>query len=80
MKVGDFVDVIKTSNLTDKICWSRGEIIEVDDDELRISYLYDCSGKKVILKNTSPQIAPFESKTPNFDWRLNLKVGDLVDF
>jgi hypothetical protein len=66
LTVGDRVDVLKSSSMSDKISWSRGEVIACKGEDVEIAYLNDCHGKKITYKWYSQQIAPYLSKTTNY--------------
>ena len=61
--------------------WSRGIIdkIDLENDYLEILYLFDLENKKTVQLKDSYNIAPFRSKSVQFQWRMNLAPGDLVD-
>ena len=41
--------------------------------------MYDGVDKKIKYKRDSVQIAEHKTKSRTWDWRMNLKIGDLVD-
>lgn len=73
------IDVLKLSHLSGKATWSRGKILLVKSSKLKIEYLNDYYEENTFLDKNSYMIAPFKSKSQVFDWRMGLKVGDLVD-
>ena len=76
---GDFLDVLKFSHLSGKAAWSRGKILTVKPNKFKIEFLNDYHDDTISLDKTSYMLAPFKSKSTNFEWRLGLKEGDLID-
>lgn len=67
LKVGDLVDVLKTGkSFSDKVSWSRGQVLDVDDFDVKIAFLNDCQGASTIVRKDSYQIQPFKSKSQSF--------------
>lgn len=62
-----------------KGCWSRGKVISSKISKLKIEYLNDILDECTIVDRNSYMIAPYKSRSKNFDWRMGLKEGDLVD-
>jgi hypothetical protein len=59
--------------------WSRGRVDFVKTLKLKIAYLNDCLDESIFVDKSSYMIAPYKTKSHNFDWRVTLKAGDLVD-
>jgi|688.fasta_scaffold140430_1 hypothetical protein len=62
-----------------KGCWSRGKVISSKISKLKIEYLNDILDECTVVDRNSYMIAPYLSRSKNFDWRMGLKEGDLVD-
>lgn len=75
----DFIDVLKFSHLSGKAVWSRGKIITIKPKKMTIEFLNDYYDETTTLDKGSYMLAPYKSKSSNFDWRMELKEGDLVD-
>ena len=79
LKEGDLLDVLKFTHLSGKATWSRGKILTIKPTKFKIEFLNDYLDETTSLDKGSYMIAPFKSKSTNFDWRLSLKANDLVD-
>jgi hypothetical protein len=79
LQEGDPLDVLKFSHLTGKATWSRGKIIQIKPSKFKIEFLNDYYDESISLDKNSYMIAPYQSKSTTFEWRLALKEGDLVD-
>lgn len=79
LKEGDFIDVLKQTHLSGKATWSRGKVVTIKPTKLKIEYCNDYYEETATLDKSSYMIAPYLSKSSNFDWRMALKAGDLVD-
>ena len=73
------VDVIKSNGKYDKLVWSRGKVLLCNESYLEVEYLNDVNEKTATVDKTSFQVAEYMTKSKDFDWRMALKVGDLVD-
>jgi len=71
--------VLKFSHLSGKATWSRGKVIAIKPNKLKIEFLYDQFDYNTFFDKNSYMIAPYNTKSQNFDWRMNLKAGDLID-
>ena len=81
LKEGDMVDVLKTGkSFSDKVSWARGKVLELDDFDVKVEFVDDYNHSTVILRRDSYQIQPYQSKLSTYEWRMNLKEGDLVDY
>lgn len=47
--------------------------------KFKVEYLNDYYEETLNIDKNSYMIAPYKSKSQNFDWRMSLKAGDLVD-
>jgi hypothetical protein len=71
--------VLKYSHQSGKATWSRGTVRAVKTAKLKITYLNDCSEETTFIDKNSYMLAPYQSKSANFDWRMTLKAGDCID-
>jgi hypothetical protein len=93
LKEGDLIDCIKNDPHYKKCCWSYARIASVMDTHLKVSFLYERESsnryilicKKIKLNRYiekvghAHEIAPQGTKCTDFDWRLSIKVGDIID-
>lgn len=81
LKLGDRIDAVK-GDLKCK-CWSRGTIVEIkedqDEDFLRVEFELESSLYDKSFGRWSSDIAQLDTYSKENDWKLDLKVGDLVD-
>lgn len=63
----------------EKMTWSQGKVKEVHGEDIVVTYLYDVHDAEARLHYKSPQLALYRSKSKDFEWRMQLKAGDLVD-
>lgn len=66
LKENDLVDVIKSNGKYDKLVWSRGKVIIVNQSYLEIQYLNDVNEKTITIDKNSFEIAPYQSKSKDF--------------
>lgn len=76
--MGDKVDILKTEHQSKRVCWLPGTY-------RKSSALYTyvrCDHEKTNLSMdlNSLQVRPYQSMKDQYEWRLNLKVGDKVDY
>ncbi|EAS02785.2 ubiquitin carboxy-terminal hydrolase (macronuclear) [Tetrahymena thermophila SB210] len=79
LKIGDIIDCIKFECYQKRQSWSRALIERIDDTSVSVKYLNDQVDDRIFTKS-SYQIAPLGTKSLDFEWREQLKVGDEVDF
>ena len=79
LQEGDFVDILKFTHISGKACWSRGKIVGVKPTKFKIEFLNDYYEESANIDKNSYIIAPFKTKSTNYEWRMGLKAGDLVD-
>ncbi|KAL4498387.1 hypothetical protein ABPG72_013193 [Tetrahymena utriculariae] len=79
LKIGDTIDCIKFECYQKRQSWSRAVIERIDDTSVSVKYLNDQVDDRIFTKS-SYQIASLGSKSLDFEWREQLKVGDEVDF
>jgi len=79
LKEGDSVDILKFIHLTGKATWSRGTVTQIKGSKLKIAFSNDLYEESTLIEKESYMLAPFKTKSNSFDWRLGLKIGDLVD-
>ncbi|KAL4448730.1 hypothetical protein ABPG74_012819 [Tetrahymena malaccensis] len=79
LKIGDIIDCIKFECYQKRQSWSRAVIERIDDTSVSVRYLNDQVDDRIFTKS-SYQIASLGSKSLDFEWREQLKVGDEVDF
>jgi len=62
------------------MCWSRGVILELTETQTaHILYNNDSNEAARYVNLINQEIAPLGQFSTDYDWRLNLKKGDLVD-
>jgi len=81
LKEGDLVDAIKIENQYKKMCWSHARVLHVLESHIKIYFLHD---REVLCRyiektNNAHEIAPYKSRCKDFDWRLSIKKGDVID-
>lgn len=76
LQPGTKVDCLK--NYANKKNWSRAVIESKDSVIVRVRYLHDLQDS--YIQNRYFEIAPLGTRETDFEWRENLKVGDLVDY
>jgi len=61
--------------------WSRAIVTRVNMNVLAVSYLNDRRTSDRSMSKANMEIFPLKTYTKdNFDWRLELKAGDKVDY
>ena len=95
LQKGHIIDCVKTDLSFGVHCWSRGEITNLigigDHNNLGdengnnvkkfiVKYLNESAYTTKNFRADSIDIAKFDTKTLGEEWRVNLKVGDEVDF
>lgn len=74
------VDAIKFDNYTGCAIWSPAKIVRTSTNVLVLKYFGDTASEKSISKS-SLEVYPHGHFTKDkFEWRLNLKKGDKVDY
>jgi len=76
---GDHIDLLKYDTTIKKAYWSRAEIIRRNVGSLDLQFLKDTRGQSRVVDEDSMELAPVGTRSTDFEWRLELKVGDLVD-
>ncbi|EAR94410.2 ubiquitin carboxy-terminal hydrolase (macronuclear) [Tetrahymena thermophila SB210] len=81
LQVGQIVDAIKIDKQYVKHCWSRAEIVNIQDDHIFIRFLNSSKQFNRSVFRENFDIREKGSKCPDeeMEWRLQLKEGDLVD-
>ena len=79
VKEGDPIDVLKFTHLSGKAIWSRGKVTVIKPTKFKIQFEGDYYDETTLVEKTSYMIAPYKTRSDNFDWRLGLKEGDLID-
>ena len=60
--------------------WAQARVGQVNGDTLHLEFINDVKTTDRYLDRWSVEMAQFETKTKDlFEWKKNLKVGDLVD-
>ena len=81
-KVGDEVDIPieleAAKNPLEKNVWVRGRIREIEDEEYLVEYPGEYRNEKKLPVNDY-SIFPAGTKTPDWEWRQNLKKYDVID-
>ncbi len=73
------LDVLKFSQLSGKATWSRGKVLLVKPNKLKIEFLNDYYDENSLFDKNSYMLAPYNTKSQNFEWRMTLKAGDVID-
>jgi hypothetical protein len=76
LQPGTKVDCLK--NYANKKNWSRAVIETKDATFIRVRYMNDLQDS--YIQNRYFEIAPLGTRETDFEWRENLKIGDLVDY
>lgn len=71
--------MLKYTHLSGKATWSRGKVQNIKPTKLKVAFLNDLYDETTLFDKTSYMIAPYKTKSANFDWRMGLKVGDIID-
>ncbi|EGR29726.1 ubiquitin carboxyl-terminal hydrolase family protein, putative [Ichthyophthirius multifiliis] len=81
LKIGDFVDAIKTENIYYKNSWSRAKIIKCNEEYIQLQFLNTSIDYNKQVWRYGFEIRPFKSMCPDddWDWRFQINKGDLVD-
>lgn len=83
LKEGDLVDALKEETNVkkqNKLCWSRAKVTNVLQTFIEIEFLNESQIFTKTLRKDTLDIAPLKSKTADdWDWRFQLKAGDLID-
>ena len=48
-------------------------------NKLKVEFLNDYQDQSSFFDKNSYMLAPYNSKSQNFDWRMSLKAGDVID-
>lgn len=59
--------------------WAKATVINVDGELIQVVFDNDSSFNSSYFWWYSPDLAVFNSKTQDDEWRLSLKEGDIVD-
>lgn len=76
---GDHVDLLKFDTSIKKASWSRAEFIKRIDNKLELQFLNDSRSQVRTVDDTSVELAPVGVRSLDYEWRMALKIGDLVD-
>lgn len=80
IKIGSMIDAVKVHIQSDRKCWARGIVKDIDqDDNLKIQFEEEGIEYDRVLQRTSNEIGPYRKHSSGDMWRENLKPGDLVD-
>lgn len=80
LQPGDLLDVIKYDTPTKKATWSRAVFKEVDQDGIiSVEFVNDARRASRDVMNDSIEVAPLGTYSKDFEWRMNLKEGDIID-
>lgn len=81
LKEGSIVDAFKIDTFTGLMMWSRGVVTRVNTNVLAVTYLNDRRTSDRSMSKANMEIFPLKTYTENnFDWRLDVKAGDKVDY
>jgi hypothetical protein len=81
LKEGDQVDCVKYDSHFRKMCWSHAKVVTVTDSHIKVSFFNerDVYNRFLEKEQNAHELAPFKSRCTDFDWRMTIKAGDLVD-
>lgn len=80
LQPGDQLDAVKYDTSTKKATWSRATLKEIDQDGiLSVEFLNDSRKATRDIMNDSIEIAPVGTYSKDFEWRLSIKEGDIID-
>ncbi len=60
------MDVIKSNGKYDKLIWSRGKVLAVNESYIDVEYLNDLHEKSIKVDRHSFEIAPYQTKSKDF--------------
>ena len=60
------MDVIKSNGKYDKLIWSRGKVLAVNESYIEVEYLNDVHEKTINVDRQSFEIAPYQIKSKDF--------------
>ena len=76
-EIGETCDVIKPYITSTSFCvWTRCAVLAYENGKYTVQY-ENTESPATIREN--PHFAPLGSRTPNHDWRTNLKIGTPID-
>ena len=60
--------------------WSKAKIIEITkDSNFNVQFQHSSDYYNRIIERGSFDIAPYNSKSHDFEWRLSVQIGDVID-
>lgn len=81
VKEGDIVDALKMEMHGNRMCWSRALVRKVTPISVFVMFINDKTTSSRNIDKTSFEIVPVGTYTKDdWDWRLNVKVGDKIDY
>ena len=80
LKAGDIVDALKSDYYGKRMCWSRARITKIGYASVYAEFLNDRKSMDRSIDKKCFELAPVGTFTADYDWRLNLKAGDEVDY
>lgn len=81
LKPGDLIDAAKFCKHETRAIWSRAKVVEADNYKVYVKFLNE---NNKVYQNKSLSISPFmlapyKSRSLDFEWRENLEKGDHID-
>jgi len=79
LQPGDQIDALKYNKQF--MCWTRATVINTSADEIEVEYHNETEGlNQRRIKKNSFELAELGTRSLDFDWRQNLKLGDIIDY
>jgi hypothetical protein len=79
LPIGSQLDAVKYDSSVKKATWSRALLKEVEEGFITVAYLNDCKNAERDIVSDSVDLAPLGTHSTDFEWRMQLKEGDLID-
>jgi len=86
LKVGDYIDAVdrfetpqNVQGVTHIDGWSIGKIIKDSGNTIQVAFMGMPKSYRMSYRFDSEKIAPLNTHTSDFNWRYELKTGDVFD-
>ena len=79
--MGDIVDALKSDYYGKRMCWSRARITKIGYSSMQVEFLSDRKTMDRSIDKNCFELARVGALTSgDYEWRMNMKVGDEVDY
>lgn len=79
LAIGSYVDCLKYDNERNQKLWCKGQVSEVKDGLIDITFMHDELKTARTLFWYSLDLAIFDTQSAGDQWRLTLKEADSID-